>query len=178
MQTVDEEPLETVHLYVVREEAARPSLLPVFLALVTLSILLVVCTTSPATQPEERIAIRVPAVFLPLQVFITSENVIPTGIKTIPATQAHGTLTLTNGSVISQEMPSGLIFTVKDGVEVVTDAAVFLPAGSAQGFGFATVPAHAMLSGKNGNIASLDIDQVVGFSIYIRNLTAFHGGNN
>ncbi len=66
MQTVDEEPLETIHLYAVREEAARPSLLPVFLALLALSILLVLCTLSPSEQPEERLAIRIPAVFLPL----------------------------------------------------------------------------------------------------------------
>src|SRR5258708_7966074 len=176
MQTVDEEPLETIHLYVVREEAARPSLLPVFLALLTLSILLVVCTLSPSQQPEERKTIRIPAVFLPLQVFTASVQVIPTGIKTYPATTAHGELVLTNGSVIESTLPKGIIFTGKDGVEVVTEEAVFVPAGSADGYGFATVPSHALVSGKSGNIPAFDIDRIEGSSIYIRNLAAFHGG--
>ena len=178
MQTVDEEPLETIHLYVVREEAAHPSLVPVILALLTLSVLLVLCTLSPASQPEERLAIRIPAVFLPLKSFTANVPIIPTGTKTYPATTAYGTLTLTNGSVISQTLPHGLIFTGTDGAEVVTDASVFVPAGSAAGFGYATVSAHALVSGKAGNIPPLAIDTVEGSSIYIRNLTAFRGGQD
>ncbi len=178
MPTIDEEPLETIHLYVVREEAARPSLLPVFLALSALSALLVLCTLSPLQQPEEELAIRVPAVFLPLKSFAASVRVIPTGIKSYPAEQAHGTLTITNGSILATELPKGLILTGKDGVEVVTDAAVFVPAGSADGYGFATVSAHAAVSGVSGNIAPYQIDSVENSSIYIRNLHPFTGGKD
>jgi hypothetical protein len=46
MQTVDEQP-ETIHLYVVREKAARPPLLPIFLSMVALSILIAVCALTP-----------------------------------------------------------------------------------------------------------------------------------
>src|SRR5258707_13705578 len=116
MQTVDEEPLETIHLYVVREEAARPSLVPVILAVLTLSVLLVLCTLSPASQPEERRAIRIPAVFLLVKSFTTSVPIIPTGIQTYPATNAQGVLTLTNGSVVSQDLRQGPIFTSSGGL--------------------------------------------------------------
>jgi hypothetical protein len=52
--------------------------------------------------------------------------VIPTGVKVYSATTAHGTLTITNGSVISQTIPQGFRLN-----NVVTDTAAFVPAGSA-----------------------------------------------
>ena len=94
------------------------------------------------------------------------------------ATTAHGMLTVTNGSVIEATLPQGIIFTGKSGVEVVIDEAVFVPAGSAAGYGYATVSAHAMVRGKSGNITAYDINRVEGSSIYIRNLTPFHGGKD
>jgi hypothetical protein len=178
MQTVDEEPLETIHLYVVREEAARPSILPVFLAVLTLLVLLVLCTMSPSAAPEEHKTIRIPAVFLPVQSFTASVPIIPTGTKTYLATNAHGILTLTNGSVVSSVLPQGLIFTTSGGIEVVTLSSVFVPAGSAAGYGFATVEAKAVVSGTAGNIPVLSINAVYGTSLYIRNLQAFKGGEN
>jgi hypothetical protein len=60
--------------------------------------------------------------------------------------------------------------------EVITDAAVFVPAGSAAGYGVASVSAHAARSGTSGNIATLDIDSVEGTALYIRNLHPFTGG--
>lgn len=184
MQTVDETPdvigekPETIHLYVVREEIPRPSPFPIILSVLALSILVVVGVAFPYRQPEERLTIRIPAVFLPLQVFTTSVTIVPTGIKTYPATHAHGTLTLTNGSVIEATLPKGILFTGTDGIEVVTDTSVFIPAGSAVGYGVASVSAHTLVSGKAGNIPQYDINKVEGSSIYIRNLTAFTGGNN
>ena len=122
--------------------------------------------------------LRVPAVFLPIQNFGISVPIIPTGKKTYPATFASGTLTLTNGSVISQELPKGLIFTTFNGIEVIPDYSVFIPAGSANGYGYAIVSAHALISGKSGNIPAYGINRVEGTSIYIRNLTSFHGGKD
>src|SRR5450755_1233388 len=56
--------------------------------------------------------------------FRGSAPVIPTGIKTYPAIAATGTLTITNGSVVSQTFPAGMIFTGQDAysVKVVTEA--------------------------------------------------------
>ncbi len=172
MQTVDEQP-ETIHLYVVREVAPKPSLLPIFLSVVALSILVAVCVLSPYQQPVTRMTLRVPAVLLPLQTFTVQVAVIPTGVKVYPATTAHGVLTITNGSVIAQTIPQGFRLG-----NVLTDRAVFVPAGSANGYGVATVWAHALVSGTSGNIPAYAVNQVVGSSIYIRNLTGFSGGHD
>jgi hypothetical protein len=172
MQTVDEQP-ETIHLYVVREEEPKPSVFPIVLSALSLVVPLVFCVLAPYQQPVTRLTLRVPAVLLPLKTFITQVAIIPTGVKVYPATTAHGILTITNGSVISQTIPQGFRLNT-----VITDAAVFVPAGSANGYGVATVWAHALVSGKSGNIPAYAINQVEGSSVYIRNLTAFSGGHD
>lgn len=171
MYRVDDEPIETIHLYVVREGKEHPSLVPVLISVFALSILIAIGVSIPYQQPEQRASIRVPAVLLPLTTFSASEVIIPTGIKTYPATTARGTLTITNGSVISQIIPAG--FTI-DGV--VTDRAVYVPPGSANSYGYATVVAHALASGEQGNLPALAINVVEGSSVYIRNLSPFTGG--
>ena len=173
MYQVEDDTIETLHLYVVREADKRPSRLPVIVSLVTLSILIAIGILTPYQQPVTRTSIRVPAVPLAVKTFTASTPVVPTGIKTYPATTAHGILTITNGSVIAQIIPAG--FTVQS---VVTDRGVYVPAGSANGFGYATVPAHALVSGQRGNFASLAINQVIGSSVYVRNLSAFQGGRD
>jgi len=177
MQTVDEQP-ETIHLYVVREAAPKPSLLPIFLSVAALSALVAFCALIPYQQPVTRAVIRVPAVLLSLKTFTAQVAVIPTGVRIYPAKTAHGVLTITNGSVISQTLPAGLTFISKSGVSVTTNTAVFVPAGSANGYGFATVTAHALSSGKQSNIPAYAINQVEGSSVYVRNLVAFQGGRD
>jgi hypothetical protein len=170
MQTLDDTP-ETIHLYVVRETEPHPPILPIVLSALSLIVLLAFCVLTPYQQPEIRAVIRVPAVFLPIQTFNTTVAIMPTGVKVYPATTAHGILTITNGSVISETLPRGMVVG-----PVVLDYSVFVPAGSANGYGYTTVPAHALISGKRGNIPAYGIDNVENASIYIRNLTAFHGG--
>ena len=177
MQTIDEKP-ETIHLYVVREDEPRPSFAPVVLSLFVLLLLVVVSVVFPYQEPEERKTLQIPAVFLPLQTFTTSIQIIPTGIKTYPATNAIGTLTLTNGSVVTQELPLGLIFSTRSGIEVQTMTSVFVPSGSALGYGIAVVQAKVIVSGIHGNIPAYSINAVYGTSLYIRNLKRFTGGRD
>jgi len=177
MQRV-EEPLETIHVYVVREEEPRPSLFPLVLSSFVLLCLLVIGICIPYQQPLEHATVKVPAIPLPLRSFSTLVAVSATGIKTYPATTAHGTLTLTNGSILSEALPEGMIFSDKEGVEVVTNEAVSVPAGNANSFGRATVSAQVVKSGAQGNIPPLDINQVYGTSLYIRNLQPFTGGKD
>ncbi len=178
MFQVDDKPVETLHIYVVREAAPKPSLLPIVLSVSAFLILVVVGVLSPTQQPVTRAVIRVPAVLLPSRTFTTQTPVIPTGVHTYPATTAHGVLAITNGSVISQTLPAGLIFITNSSVSVATDQAVFVPAGSADGYGVASVSAHALASGKAGNIPALAVDTVEGSSVYIRNQVAFQGGKD
>jgi hypothetical protein len=170
MQTLDDRP-ETIHLYVVREADMRPSMFPMILSLLALSLLIVVGVISTYQQPVQRALIRVPAVLLPIRTFTAKVVVIPTGVKTYPATTAHGILTITNGSIIGQSIPAG--FTIQG---VSFDNAVYVPPGDANGYGWVMVSAHAISSGKAGNIPRLSINQVIGSSVYVRNLSAFRGG--
>jgi hypothetical protein len=156
----------------------RPLLIPVILSIVALLTLVAFCILTPYQKPEVRETLRVPAILLPVKTFTTSVKVIPTGMKTYPATQAAGTLTITNGSILSEELPQGMILTGKDGVEIVTDTAIFIPPGNATSLGYATVSAHAVIPGARGNIRMLAIDQVEGTALFIRNLQPFTGGQN
>lgn len=171
-----DDPVETIHLYVVREKDKKPPVfLPLSAAVLCLAAIVGVTVYSAFNPTYE--TIRIPA-HLFFRSFISSEPIIPTGIKTYPAITARGTLTITNGSVISQTFPAGMIFNGQDGVEVTTDSAVFIPAGSASGYGIAYAPAHPIISGRKGNIAALDINNVEGSSVYVRNLRPFMGGQD
>ena len=172
MQAVDEEP-ETIHLYVVRENEPKPSVFPFILSALSLIVLVVFWVLVPYEQPATRAVIRVPAVLLPIKTFSVKVAIIPTGVKVYPATTAHGVPTITNGSIIGQSIPAG--FAIQG---VVTDYAVYVPGGNANGYGYAIVTAHALISGKGGNFATLAINQVIGSSVYIRNLSAFTGGKD
>lgn len=188
MQTVDEDQdlngqdqsqdIETIHLYVVREQDKRPSPLPIVLSAVTLVALILLCALSPSRQQVERTLIRAPAVFPPIQVFTASAQIQATGIKTYQATSAHGLVTIFNGSILPEEIPQGMILTTRSGIEVVTDTNVFVPAGNPPNFGIATVQAHAAVAGVQGNIPAWAINQVYGASLYLRNLSAFRGGRD
>lgn len=172
MLHVDDKP-ETLHIYVVRDEAPKPQLLPIFLSVLALASLVALSIAIPYQQPVTRAVLRVPAVLLGVKTFTAHAQVIPTGIKTYPATIAHGVLTITNGSIIGQSIPAK--FAIQG---VVTDYAVYVPGGNANGYGYALVTAHALTSGKGGNFAALVINQVIGSSVYIRNLSAFSGGHD
>jgi Baseplate J-like protein len=178
MHQVDDAPMETLHIYFEREQPSRPSLLPIVLSVFALSLIIAIGVLSPYQQPEQRASIRVPAVLLPIRTFTAVAPIIPTGVRTYPATTAHGRLTITNGSVISQTLPAGLTFISSSGISVMTDTAMFVPAGSANGYGVAYVSAHALVSGHAGNIPALAVDTVEGSSLYIRNLAAFQGGRD
>ena len=149
MRVVDDT-IETIHLYVVREEEKKPyTLLPLLCALLCLVGIAALTLYSAQHPYYEHKQLTIPAQFLPLQTFKTSQAIVPTGIQTYPATTAQGTLTITNGSVETVQLPSGMIFTGKDGIEAITDSSVYVPAGDAEGFGWSTVSAHLLTSGIN-----------------------------
>jgi hypothetical protein len=172
MLYVDDKP-ETLHIYVVREEAPKPQLYPIFLSVLALASLVALSIVIPYQQPVTRAVIRVPAVLLPIRTFTVTTAIIPTGVKVYPATTAHGTLTITNGSIIAQVIPAG--FTIQN---VATNRAVYVPAGSANGYGYATVSAHTLISGHGSNLSPYSINSVVGSSVFVRNLSAFSGGED
>src|SRR5437763_10700113 len=170
MQAVRDE-IETIHLYVVREEEKKPyTLLPLLCAFACLLGIVAITLYSAQHPYYEHKRLTLPAQFLPLKTFTATAPIIPTGIKTYPATCAHGVLTITNGTVISQTIPAG--FSI-DGI--ATDYSVFVPAGSANGFGVTSVTAHTMTCGKIGNFRAYALNYTLGAGVYIRNFTSFTG---
>src|SRR5258708_19547068 len=89
MHQVEHEPTETLHIYLEREQPPHPSLLPLFLSVCALSILIAIGVLSPNQQPEQRTAIRVPAVLLPIRPLTPVAPVTPTGINTYPHSTAQ-----------------------------------------------------------------------------------------
>jgi hypothetical protein len=172
MYSVDEQP-ETLHIYVVREAAPKPQLFPIVLSVLVLCCLVALAVAVPYQQQVTRAIIRVPTVPLGIKTFTASVAVIPTGTKTYPATTAHGVLTITNGSIIGQTIPTG--FTIQG---VVTDGTVYVPPGNANGYGWAQVRAHAIEAGHGGDVSPYAINSVIGSSVYVRNLSAFRGGRD
>lgn len=186
MYELEDEEMETLHVYVYKEEPKKPmpqhvrdrilaiGIIMTYILAGVLAVGFITLIPSPSTVTT----VQVPALYLPIKIYTAKAPIIPTGTKTIPATTATGTLTIYNGSILSHELPSGLILTSKDGVEIATDQAVTIPAGSAPNYGIATVPAHAVATGSAGNIQAYDINAVYGTDLTIKNLTAFHGGND
>ena len=172
MLNVDEKP-ETIHLYVVRDETPKPSPFAIFIPVLALLVVAALCTLLPYQQPVTRIILRVAAIPLAIKTFTVQTAIIPTGVRVYPATTGHGTLTITHGSIIGQSIPAG--FAIQG---VVTDHAVYVPGGNANGYGWAQVTAHAGIPGKNGNIPAYAINNVIGSSVYVRNLSAFTGGKD
>src|SRR2546421_6094601 len=170
MQAVDDK-IETIHVYMVKEEEKRPytvfPLVCAFLCLFGIVILTIYSAEHPYYEHER---LTVPAHFLPLKVFKAEAPIIPTGVKTYPATYATGYLTFSNGSVIGQSVPMG--FTIDN---VSTNYAVYIPPATPNGFSVVTVVAHMLISGTN--LSTLAINEVVGPSLFIRNLSPFTGGH-
>jgi hypothetical protein len=183
------EPMKTIHVWMVPESEREPeeqgrSWLPDWRAIgqrcvqfLALLLLAVVCTAE--SSPASRIrTLTVPAILLPVQTIAARAAIIPTGVKTIPARQARGILTVYNGSILRESLPAGFIVTASTGVEIATDQAVVVPPANLPEPGVAHVPAHAIQPGAQGNIAAYSISQNDGSSLVIKNLTAFTGGKD
>ena len=200
-----EEPIETYHIYpaqggilITKEEAAEPvidstppvkhppliSFIPAIVAsLVLLLFVLFVPNSPPTQQLTMRHTFTLPQdlrsqIMHPLTMQ-ESRTIATTGRGHQNATYAHGTLTFYNGSFSDQFIPQNMLFTNANGVQIVTDAAVTIPAGNPPTYGEATIAAHALLSGIAGNIPSYSINTACcAPSVKAVNTNDFTGGTN
>ena len=99
-----------------------------------------------------------------------------TGHGHTPAQKARGYLTFFNGSFSSQTVSAGSTFTGSGGERVQTDATVTIPANNPPVDGQATVTAHAVKPGAQGNIQAGDINTTISSDLLVKNTAAFHGG--
>jgi hypothetical protein len=102
-----------------------------------------------------------------------------TGHRHQDAKPARGAITFFNGLLTAQTIAAGTAFTASSGAQVVTERAAFIPAGNPPVYGEATVPAHALLSGPQGNLRAGAIHQACcAPSVVAENLAAFTGGQD
>lgn len=169
-QEEQQKPFETLHIYVYSEEPDKPprlspqtreriqgSILIFFLLCGIIALCLI--PSSPAYTIQ---TISVPAHFLPPQIFVVRTPITPTGTRTYPATIAHGTITVFNGSILIQELPSGFILPSNTGIKVVTDQATTIPPGNPPTYGIASVPAHTITAGSKANIPAYAVNSAYG----------------
>lgn len=139
-------------------------------------------TVTVIVVPDEKFASLITEVGVPLRhlmpVTLTrSLSAATTGKGHQDAKEASGMLTFYNGGFAPQTIGVGTVFTGADGIKVVVDQAVTIPAANPPYFGQASVPAHAIAAGAAGNIKAGDINTVCCFpSFDVKNTTSFTGG--
>ena len=109
-----------------------------------------------------------------------------TQAQTVPATghghqdarQATGSLTFYNGLSTVRQVAAGTVLSGQDGSRVATDASMSIPPANPPSFGETSVPAHAVQVGASGNIRAEDVNATLATGLYVKNLTAFTGGQD
>ena len=120
---------------------------------------------------------QIPARFLPSLTLTQAKRTKATGHGHQNATQAQGFILLYNGQAAAYSLAMGTVFTGGDGVQVATDEVVTIPPGNPPLFGQATISAHAISPGNQGNIASGDINTTIATAVFVKN-SQFTGGQN
>ncbi|HYL42788.1 MAG TPA: baseplate J/gp47 family protein [Ktedonobacteraceae bacterium] len=108
--------------------------------------------------------------------FSQTKTAATTGKGHQRATQARGLITFYNAATMNQTIDAGELLVGADGIQVVTDQPITIPAATPPTEGQAAVTAHALNVGAQGNIAAHDIggaccrDNVFAYN------SPFHGG--
>ena len=105
---------------------------------------------------------------------------------TVPATghghqdarAATGMLTFYNGLATVQQVPAGTIITGQHGTAVATEISVSVPPANPPSLGESSVASQATRTGSAGNIPAEDINTTFASGLYVKNLTAFSGGQD
>lgn len=110
-----------------------------------------------------------------------SQTVKATGQGHIAGQPAHGVLTFYNTSTTSQTIQAGTVIFASDGVAVVNDDTIMLPAlDPSAGLGSTTDSAHTVNVGNGQNIPANAFNNQLccGGGIYVSNNEAFSGGQD
>ncbi len=188
MRVVDEQPMETLHLYVIPEDELPrkpdyPSIIgAIFALLCILAILGISVFSAVPTAHEVSFTLTIPGFHLAPVSKTLKTTVIATGKGHTQATTATGIITFYNGLPYTQIVPTGTRLTGADGVSIITDADAVIPPvakTTPPTDGHANVPAHALIAGVQGNISAGDINiACCATSIIAQNPYNFTGGKN
>ena len=186
MQRV-EEPMETIHLYVVPEDQLPPK--PDFASLIIATLcsfvlvgLVGLSLLSPRAEPTISFQTTIAGYRLPPVSKTISVSVQATGNGHSNATYAQGTITFYNGQPYTQIIPTSTILKGADGVGVITDAQADIPPAAQTippTYGQVQVAAHSLNAGTRGNIRAGDINMSCCVTAVIaQNPYSFTGGRN
>jgi Baseplate J-like protein len=185
MQVLDE-PKETIHLYVVPEDQLPPKrdYLAIFTLIFSFLILFSIIAISilaPSPNHDVSFSVHIQGFSLAPVNKTIHLTVTATGKQYVAATTATGTITFYNGAIYPQIIPLDTILKGADGISVITDKQVTIPAASQTippTYGRITVPAHALTPGSIGNITAGDINEACCATSVIAQNASFHGGRD
>ena len=187
MRAVDEEPQETIHLFVVHEDELPrtpdyPSFISASAALLCFLAIVGISLFSAAPDHEVSFTLTVQGFHLVPVSKTVRTTVMATGKGHAPAIPATGVITFYNGAIYTQIIPVGTKLTGADGVSVLTDEQAVIPPAAQTippAYGHTNVTAHSLMAGKNGNIQAGDINMACCVtSVLAQNPYAFTGGRN
>ncbi len=186
MRVVDEEPMETLHLYVVPEDQLPPkrdyfAIFTVIFCLLVLTGILAISVLVPSPDHEVSFSVVIHGYALAPVSRTIKVTAIATGKQYVPATTATGTITFYNGAIYAQIIPLDTVLKGADGIKVVTDEQAVIPPAAQTTpptYGQVSVAAHALTSGKAGNIQAGDINEACCVTSVIAQNTLFHGGRD
>ncbi|HVB23825.1 MAG TPA: hypothetical protein VNG51_17950 [Ktedonobacteraceae bacterium] len=184
---MQEEQIETVHIYVVPEDQVPPE--PTYLntacfLLCCFFLLGIIAFSLFSQTPPQTISFnttivgfRLPSVTKTMHVTIQA-----TGKGHIDATFAQGEITFYNGQPYTQIIPVNTILKGSDGVAIITDAQAVIPPAAQTippTYGQTSVLAHSVTPGTTGNILAGDINMPCCVtSVIAQNPYNFAGGRN
>jgi len=186
MKLVDEEPMETLHLYVVPEDRLPPkrdylAIFTVIFCFLDLTGIIAISILAPSPNHEVSFSLTIQGYALAPASKTIQTNVTATGKQYVPATTATGIITFYNGAIYPQIIPVKTILKGADGVPIITDAQATIPAAIQTippTYGRIQVPAHAETTGAIGNITAGDINEACCATSVIVQNASFHGGRD
>ncbi len=110
--------------------------------------------TSGTADPAKQ---QIPGRMLPAVTMSQARTVLTTGTAHQDAHAARGRITFYNAATYPQTVPAGELLMGADGVQLVTDDSVSIPAAVFPTFGQARVAAHTTITGPRGNIRAGDV---------------------
>lgn len=183
----EEEQIETLHLFVLREDQLPPPpdygglAMALFCGLVLASILGLLLFW-PKTEPTISFSTTIPTFRLPAGRASLSLVIPATGKGHTSTTQASGAISFYNGQIYTQIIPAGTILKGRDGVAVITEAQATIPPAAQTTpptYGQTSVAAHTLMAGSAGNIAAGDINEPCCVtSVIAQNPYPFTGGRD
>lgn len=187
MRVVAQEPMETLHLYVVPEYQLPPKrdYLVIFM-IIFCSLFLIGIIALSLLAPPPNHEVSFPLAIQGYNLAPVSKTVkvtaIATGRQHIAATTATGNVTFYNGAIYTQIIPFGTTLKGSDGIAVVTDEQAVIPPAAQTTpptYGQTNVLAHSVTPGAMGNIQAGDINMACCVtSVIAQNPYSFRGGKN